>query len=665
MEERENTTESSNLELDLQLEANNPGFFSLRAADGLEASSSTLLPGLGQTTDESISARRISAVQNERAEAGLPDGGDTIGILGGNGLTAGIFGPRPGVVNRMVFDQSRLSFERGDFIQESQRLPEFNLRQVIAPSNDVLKRMVPVIVFAIVQGLDEFRDSVPEFIARFTELKRFLLVDMVESVTVHMREQQIQEIRSQQFRGKEGECQGRRYDKERLRKDLGSPVRFGGRKDRLKAGGSKFCDGDHERLDHSVQNQEEKGNRDSEWNLKNDRKDFIEKTMVGTLQRNDSDGKGLEVDRGQSSKSKGKLLKLDAGDLWSTKGQNQDTGSPGNENAREKGKSIAEPDIEGQGGERGQCTLLPPSNHQNLLDTSDVNILLTGEGTSKSQEFVDDDKPPPKVTLKSFSTSQLQLKPYESSLAQLSQHEEASLASDTISKIDTPLESKPCKSCEALRAIGKEGLCWFCATKGPNSRTFEKVESGNLRPAGNIKIRNLCASEGQVSSVPSKERIGGGWYGRDKIDFEGSRGSLPRFCTFERPLASHVNVESAKQRNLPIFSLSTEKGLTTYGCTTKSLEAQESDPFLPVESGPTSSYVSLTNLSMPDTTSSECLFSEESFHQRVNGFNESAEEGLWEAGRSRVASSSEAESSVQVRFFGQPSNIQYLPFPWI
>jgi hypothetical protein len=84
-----------------------------------------------------------------------------------------------------------------------QQLPDFNLRQVIAPGNDVLKRMVPVIVFAIVQGLDEFRDSVPSFISNFRELKRFMLVDMVESVTVHMREHQIQQIREQRVSDQE------------------------------------------------------------------------------------------------------------------------------------------------------------------------------------------------------------------------------------------------------------------------------------------------------------------------------------------------------------------------------------------------------------------------------------------------------------------------------
>ena len=90
-------------------------------------------------------------------------------------------------------------------IDNVRRTLDFHLRQVIAPSNDVLKRMVPVIVFAIVQGLDEFRDSVPTFIDRFKKLKRLLLVDMVESVTVHMREHQIKQVREQRLGGRVGD----------------------------------------------------------------------------------------------------------------------------------------------------------------------------------------------------------------------------------------------------------------------------------------------------------------------------------------------------------------------------------------------------------------------------------------------------------------------------
>eukprot|EP01018_Ginkgo_biloba_P033259 Gb_16771 [translate_table: standard] len=76
------------------------------------------------------------------------------------------------------------------------RLSDFSLRQVIAPSNDVMKRMLPVIHFAILQGLNEFRDVVPSFAVNFPKLNRFLLVDLLESVTIHLRQHHLEEIRS-------------------------------------------------------------------------------------------------------------------------------------------------------------------------------------------------------------------------------------------------------------------------------------------------------------------------------------------------------------------------------------------------------------------------------------------------------------------------------------
>ena len=115
------------------------------------------------------------------------------------------------VVRRAANGQHRqrsvpgLQVRRMRDIDNVRRTLDFHLRQVIAPSNDVLKRMVPVIVFAIVQGLDEFRDSVPTFIDRFKKLKRLLLVDMVESVTVHMREHQIKQVREQRLGGRVGD----------------------------------------------------------------------------------------------------------------------------------------------------------------------------------------------------------------------------------------------------------------------------------------------------------------------------------------------------------------------------------------------------------------------------------------------------------------------------
>ncbi|XP_024358131.1 uncharacterized protein [Physcomitrium patens] len=87
------------------------------------------------------------------------------------------------------------------FTQKKSNTPviDFQLKQVIAPNNDVLKRMVPVIVFAIVQGLDEFQDTIPNFIENFIKLKRFVFVDILESLTIHMREHQIQQVRIQKL----------------------------------------------------------------------------------------------------------------------------------------------------------------------------------------------------------------------------------------------------------------------------------------------------------------------------------------------------------------------------------------------------------------------------------------------------------------------------------
>jgi hypothetical protein len=122
-----------------------------------------------------------------------------------NNITS-IVDTTPTSVRRNLQDQTHFSFEHSNLNQETNRLQDFNLRQVIAPSNDVLKKMVPVIVFAIVQGLDEFRDCVPKFLACFTKLKQFLFVDMVESVTIYMRDSHIEETRAQCIQDKEGEC---------------------------------------------------------------------------------------------------------------------------------------------------------------------------------------------------------------------------------------------------------------------------------------------------------------------------------------------------------------------------------------------------------------------------------------------------------------------------
>jgi len=62
--------------------------------------------------------------------------------------------------------------------------------------------MVPVIVFAIVQGLDEFRNCIPHFLEKSSKLKQFLLIDMVESMIVFMRDFHIEEIHLQHIHEK-------------------------------------------------------------------------------------------------------------------------------------------------------------------------------------------------------------------------------------------------------------------------------------------------------------------------------------------------------------------------------------------------------------------------------------------------------------------------------
>lgn len=92
-----------------------------------------------------------------------------------------------------LFLQNRLRFQ---VVPRIRRLSDFSLRQVIAPSNDVMRRMLPVIHFAILQGLNEFRDVISSFVINFPKLNRFLLVDLLESVTIHLRQHHLDEIRS-------------------------------------------------------------------------------------------------------------------------------------------------------------------------------------------------------------------------------------------------------------------------------------------------------------------------------------------------------------------------------------------------------------------------------------------------------------------------------------
>lgn len=227
---------------DMGGESNPPGIFKFRATDSQGASSSSLFQTLAEGSGQGSSQGETSS-ELERQETGE------------NSATEN---PIRGQMNLPP------TLEHGP---ESRRLPDFNLRQVIAPSNDVLKRMVPVIVFAIVQGLDEFRDSVPAFISRFPGLKRFLLVDMVESVTVHMREHQIQEIRVQRLRAKEG-VGNRKFGFEKdMKREAGGMIQFGKKKnikkgdvkgEKLTVGGVKFSGDEQEGLDQWAKYEEMK-----------------------------------------------------------------------------------------------------------------------------------------------------------------------------------------------------------------------------------------------------------------------------------------------------------------------------------------------------------------------------------------------------------------------
>lgn len=76
---------------------------------------------------------------------------------------------------------------------ESQHLLDFSLRQVITSSNDVMRHMLPVIHFAIHQGLNEFRHVIP-FVINFPKLNRILLVDLLERVTINLGQHHLDEI---------------------------------------------------------------------------------------------------------------------------------------------------------------------------------------------------------------------------------------------------------------------------------------------------------------------------------------------------------------------------------------------------------------------------------------------------------------------------------------
>ncbi|CAI5527869.1 unnamed protein product [Closterium sp. Naga37s-1] len=72
---------------------------------------------------------------------------------------------------------------------------DLTLKQVMGPSDDSLKRMMPVIIFAIIRGFDEFRDVIPCLLLKLPLLKQLLLVDVTDNVTIHMRPHHMAQLR--------------------------------------------------------------------------------------------------------------------------------------------------------------------------------------------------------------------------------------------------------------------------------------------------------------------------------------------------------------------------------------------------------------------------------------------------------------------------------------
>ncbi|CAI5995329.1 unnamed protein product [Closterium sp. NIES-65] len=72
---------------------------------------------------------------------------------------------------------------------------DLTLKQVMGPSDDSLKRMMPVIIFAIIRGFDEFRDVIPCLLLKLPLLQQLLLVDVTDNVTIHMRPHHMAQLR--------------------------------------------------------------------------------------------------------------------------------------------------------------------------------------------------------------------------------------------------------------------------------------------------------------------------------------------------------------------------------------------------------------------------------------------------------------------------------------
>ena len=73
---------------------------------------------------------------------------------------------------------------------------QVHLRQVMGPRDDSLRRMMPVIVFAIIRCFDELRDVLPCLLLRLPRLSHLLLVDPSDNVTINVRPHHVRQLRA-------------------------------------------------------------------------------------------------------------------------------------------------------------------------------------------------------------------------------------------------------------------------------------------------------------------------------------------------------------------------------------------------------------------------------------------------------------------------------------
>eukprot|EP00850_Spirogloea_muscicola_P024252 SM000524S17506 [mRNA] locus=s524:92:1978:+ [translate_table: standard] len=105
-------------------------------------------------------------------------------------------------VNKFVFlaakngDRDFFATDAATHARDGQaQIQDLGLKQVIGPNDESLKKMVPVIVFAIIGGFDEFRHAIPPFLLRFAQLESLLFVDVAESVTIFLRGHHLAQLR--------------------------------------------------------------------------------------------------------------------------------------------------------------------------------------------------------------------------------------------------------------------------------------------------------------------------------------------------------------------------------------------------------------------------------------------------------------------------------------